>query len=193
MHRRNTILKTIICRVCEKEKPYDDFPNRSAVTNEKDTTCKECGKKYYRIYYKTHKEEQSKKRKGYFKKYNSSKIAKDRKRNYKKTVKARLVNNLRTRIHHALKGLTKSKKTLQLIGCTVEQLKYHLEKHFKEGMTWDNYGSGINGRGMKEWHVDHIKPCASFDLSKPEEQRKCFHYSNLQPLWATENIKKRCS
>jgi len=58
-------------------------------------------------------------------------------------------------------------------------------------MTWDNHGTGHNGKGMKEWHIDHIKPCASFDLSKPSQQRKCFHYSNMQPLWAKDNLKKR--
>lgn len=50
-------------------------------------------------------------------------------------------------------------------------------------MSWDNYG---------ERHVDHIKPCAKFDLSKPDEQRACFHYTNLQPLWAKDNIAKGC-
>ena len=59
----------------------------------------------------------------------------------------------------------------------------HLEAQFKPGMTWDNYG-------LKGWHVDHIRPCASFDLRDPEQQRRCFHYTNLQPLWAEENLKK---
>jgi hypothetical protein len=53
-------------------------------------------------------------------------------------------------------------------------------------MNWDNYG-------FYGWHIDHIRPCASFDLSKPSEQRKCFNYTNLQPLWATENWGKRDS
>ena len=70
-----------------------------------------------------------------------------------------------------------------IIGCTLEQLKKHLENQFTAGMTWKNYGR--NG-----WHIDHIKPCTSFDLTDPKQQRKCFHYSNLQPLWAAENISK---
>lgn len=68
-----------------------------------------------------------------------------------------------------------------MIGCSIEELKQYLEKQFKEGMTWDNYG---------EWHIDHIIPCAAFDLTKEEEQLKCFNYTNLQPLWAEENEKK---
>ena len=70
-----------------------------------------------------------------------------------------------------------------LIGCSLEELKKHLESQFKPGMSWKN-------RGRNGWHIDHIKPCASFDLSKSEEQHKCFHYSNLQPLWAKENLRK---
>jgi hypothetical protein len=89
---------------------------------------------------------------------------------------------LGTRIRKVLNGLIKkSKSTQELIGCDIEQLWIHLEKSFKSGMTRKNYG---------KWHVDHIIPCASFDLTKPEEQAKCFHYTNLQPLWASENLAK---
>jgi hypothetical protein len=70
---------------------------------------------------------------------------------------------------------------MDLLGCTIEQLWIHLEKTFKPGMTRENYG---------KWHVDHIIPCASFDLTIPEQQTKCFHYTNLQALWASENIIK---
>ena len=70
---------------------------------------------------------------------------------------------------------------MKLTGCNILFLKEYLEAKFKKGMNWENYGV---------WHVDHIKPCASFNLMKKEEQEKCFHYTNLQPLWAIENIKK---
>lgn len=90
-------------------------------------------------------------------------------------------NNLRSRVLLALKGGKKSKPTLKLLGCTVAELWQHLESKFQPGMTKENHGS---------WHIDHIKPCASFDLTKPEEQEKCFHYTNLQPLWAKENMSK---
>jgi hypothetical protein len=95
----------------------------------------------------------------------------------------KLIAYVRGRIRGALKrkGVRKTTKTEKLLGCSVHELKNYLEAQFKDGMTWTNYG---------QWHVDHIKPCCSFDLTKPEEQRACFHYTNLQPLWADENYTK---
>ena len=78
----------------------------------------------------------------------------------------------------------KSASTMELVSCSIDKLKQHLESKFTDGMNWDNYG---------EWHVDHIKPCASFDLSDPDQQRQCFHYTNLQPLWEKDNLKKGSS
>jgi hypothetical protein len=101
-------------------------------------------------------------------------------RNMKKLIVMKITRNLRSRTRDALKGIIKSKHTLELLGCSVNQLRKHLESKFKPSMTWENYG--VNG-----WTVDHIRPCASFDLLNPEEQYKCFHYTNLQPLWAIEN------
>ena len=57
----------------------------------------------------------------------------------------------------------------------------HIEKQFKPGMSWENHG---------KWHIDHVKPCASFDLTQSEQQKACFSYLNMQPLWAIDNIKK---
>jgi len=93
----------------------------------------------------------------------------------------RLKKNLRNRLNSALKYNSKSKRTLELLGCSLEFLKQHLEKQFKVGMSWLNYG---------KWEIDHIRPCALFNLSNSEEQKKCFHYTNLQPLWAKENLSK---
>jgi hypothetical protein len=90
---------------------------------------------------------------------------------------------LKTRIRMALKRKNKSTTIMNLTGCSVKELRLYLESKFKKGMSWDNYG-------YYGWHIDHIRPCASFDLSKPEEQAKCFHYTNLQPLWQKENMKK---
>ena len=94
----------------------------------------------------------------------------------------RLINNLRRRVISALKGKNKSANTKTLLSIPdFEFLWNHLEKSFKPGMTRKNHG---------KWHLDHIMPCVSFDLTKPSEQRKCFHYTNLQPLWASENLAK---
>jgi hypothetical protein len=84
----------------------------------------------------------------------------------------------------ALNGLTKSARTMDMLGCSTDELRRHLEGKWSAGMMWENYG-GNNG-----WQIDHVVPCASFDLSKPEDQRKCFHFTNLQPLWAVENRAK---
>ena len=102
---------------------------------------------------------------------------------YQKDLDFRLRNALRSRIRQAIirDSGEKSIKTADLIGCSVKELKQHLEAQFADGMSWDNYG---------EWHIDHIIPCASFDLTDEQEQRECFHYTNLQPLWGVDNIKK---
>ena len=82
---------------------------------------------------------------------------------------------------HVLKGIRKSKGTEKLLGCAFKDFKIYMEQKFKDGMSWDNYG---------KWEIDHIVPCSSFDLSLETEQAKCFHYTNLQPLWRTENRRK---
>jgi hypothetical protein len=90
---------------------------------------------------------------------------------------------LRQRVRVALLGIAKSAPTMVLVGCTPDQLRAHLEAQFEPGMSWENYG-------LRGWHIDHIRPCADFDLMDPEQQRQCFHYTNLQPLWAEDNIQK---
>jgi len=96
----------------------------------------------------------------------------------------RITKNLRSRLRRALKGSNKSAITMKLIGCSIFELWKHLESHpsCEAWMTRENYG--------KMWHVDHIKPCASFDLTCPNQQRICFNYTNLQPLEAIENMRK---
>jgi len=118
------------------------------------------------------------------------KINEYRRNRLKTDLNFKIASYLRTRIWLALKGNPKLETTMKLLGCSIEFLKEYLQARFKEGMNWFNQGNGWNERGMKEWHIDHIKPCASFDLSKLSEQKKCFHYTNLQSLWARENIIK---
>ena len=105
-------------------------------------------------------------------------------RNKRKTdVQFALACRLRCRVRMAIKCQNGKKcaTTIELTGCTIAQLQDHIQKHFRPGMTWGN---------RSEWHVDHIRPCASFDLTDPMQQLQCFHYSNLQPLWAVDNLKK---
>jgi len=90
---------------------------------------------------------------------------------------------LRQRVKSALRGKLKVSTTLSLLGCTTGQLISYLESKFTLGMTWDNYG-------QYGWHIDHVIPCAAFDLTDPEQQKQCFHYTNLQPLWNIDNRKK---
>jgi hypothetical protein len=101
---------------------------------------------------------------------------------------------IRCTLSSRLTFVTKNNKTTsyitKLLDCPIDFLRTHIESQFTEGMTWENYGTGHNGKGMQEWHIDHILPCASFDLSKLEEQQICFHWSNFQPLWATRNLSK---
>lgn len=91
---------------------------------------------------------------------------------------------LGSRCRQAINAYGAGKKTesvVDLIGCTMNHLMNHLESQFKPGMSWDSGGS---------IHIDHIIPCSSFDLTDPEQQKRCFHYTNLQPLWAFDNQSK---
>lgn len=92
---------------------------------------------------------------------------------------------LRNRILSALKKncIGKAYKSTELLGCSISDYKIHLEKQFKDGMTWQNHGI--------MWEIDHIIPVASFNLLDPEEQKKAFHFSNTQPLNWQENRRKQ--
>lgn len=94
----------------------------------------------------------------------------------------RLAKSCRHRVWQKLGGDKRGKRTFELIGCSERQLNEHIESQFEPWMSWDNYGS--------EWHVDHIKPCAAFDLSVDSERLACFHYTNLRPLRALDNWRK---
>lgn len=93
----------------------------------------------------------------------------------------RIKNACRSRIYDALLGLSKSDSILGLIGCSVEQFRAHIETQFLVGMSWENYGM---------WEIDHKRPCVTFDLTDPNQQRQCFHFSNCQPLWKRDNRSK---
>jgi hypothetical protein len=141
-------------------------------------------------YYKKWKEKNKKHLQNYNKEYDKNRTLEQRKAKYE-AMKKRLKNdpsfkismNIRRRMLIALKGTYKSAPSLKLTGApSWEFIWKHLESTFKEGMTRDNHG--------KVWHIDHVLPCSSFDLTKPEEQLKCFHYTNLQALFVFENLSK---
>lgn len=90
---------------------------------------------------------------------------------------------LRTRLTKALKNKNKVGSSVKDLGCTIEYLRKYLESKFEPGMSWENYG-------IKGWHIDHIIPLSSVDLTIRDNFLKVCHYTNLQPLWALDNIKK---
>ena len=139
---------------------------------------------YSRRYYYLHKKERLEKGKEYRIK-NKDKINKYFTQRFHNNPEYWLAVSIRTRIGKVLREnvqkLRKTSKTYELLGCDIKTLRHHLEKQFKKGMNWEN-------RGL--WHIDHIKPIASFNLSDLSQQKKVFHFTNLQPLWAYENLSK---
>jgi len=135
---------------------------------------------YSQEYRKNHKEEIKKQRKEWYQLHKNERNQYQNKK-FQTNINYRIIHNLRGRLYKAFIRNPKLDTTINLLSCSIEQLKTHLGKQFTEGMSWNNYG---------QWHIDHIKPCASFDLSKPSEQAKCFNYLNLQPLWAKDNLSK---
>ncbi len=139
-----------------------------------------------KIYLETNKEKAYKKQREcgarWFKE-NKEKVYAYRKNRLKTNVSAKISETLRKRLKAALSREYKTGSAINLLGCSIDYFKEYIEKQFREGMTWDNHGKDI-------WHIDHIKPCDSFDLTKESEQIICFHYTNMQPLFALENYSK---
>ena len=195
-------MKNIVCSKCGKRKKLEEFRIYR-------NSCKQCERLYSLDWNRKNKQKQHKwylknktrvlkRRKEYYQetRIKRQKIAKiweqkhkkERKIYFKKWKKIYysipknyIVDRLRSRLYCVLKGFRKTANIHELIGCSIEYLIQHLEKKFTKGMTWDHYG---------KWHVDHIKPCCLFDLSKANQQKKCFNYKNLQPLWAKDNLSK---
>lgn len=94
-----------------------------------------------------------------------------------------LALSLRNRLRMALKQNTKVGSTVRDLGCSIPELRVHLERQFQKGMTWDNWG-------LYGWHIDHKKPLASFDLRDRSQFLMAVNYTNLQPLWAIDNLRK---
>jgi hypothetical protein len=101
-----------------------------------------------------------------------------------------LTHIIRSRVRGSLKNYNtrKDQHTMEYIGCSVEDLRNHLENQFENET--ERCGHPISWENQGEWHIDHIRPCASFDLDLEDERHKCFHYTNLQPMWGPDNISK---
>jgi len=200
------------CSKCNEEKEFGEFYKDKSGKYGLLSYCKKCHcaqsaayraanaeqiKRYYeknkeernrksREYHEANKEEIKQQKKEYYEENKEEIIKKTweyKKKRLMEDPLFKLIECLRSRILTAIKSQAgeKAAKSIELLGCSIEHVRDHLESQFTEGMTWENQG---------EWHIDHIRPCASFNLEDPENQRKCFHWTNLQPLWAQDNIRK---
>lgn len=172
------------CSKCKNEKPESQFYGNRLTKDGLGSWCVDCSKDWANqqvLIYPEKKRIWSRKAVRSWEKKNPEKVRQMRKkRNQKLSVRLRI--GLQSRIWYALKGLAKSGRTKELLGCPIPWLEVHLESQFRDEMSWSNYG--------KVWHVDHIRPCASFDLTRADHQHWCFHWTNLQPLLVKENLEK---
>ena len=202
-------MKNKICNCCKTEKTIEDYHNNKRFPDGKNPTCKECNKerslKYYynnidkikeRIKTQRETEDYQKYRKNYlennreeinrvkklYKLNNREKVLQDKREYYQRKKNDpifALSKRLRQRIYHIVNGNNKSKSTLEVLGCSYEEFKIHIENQFTEEMSWDKLG---------DIHIDHIIPISSVETI--EEVYKLNHYTNLQPLWAKDNLSK---
>lgn len=184
------------CNTCGEEKTLDVFDD---INGGKSGWCRPCKLKYQRNWYKNNaakmrekstkryaakKEEIAEKSRSLWNSLSEEEknIRRRQRRAYKKkNIHCKLIKNCGKRLSRYLKRKTLT--TIELLGCSSSKLRQHLESLWTEGMSWDNYG--IYG-----WHIDHKHPISSFDLSCPEQMKLCCHYTNLQPLWAKDNLSK---
>lgn len=141
-------------------------------------------KAYMRDYCRRNREEISAKNREY-RRNNQDRLRQiNRQRNqrrYANDLIYRLQVNLRNRLNVAIRDGQKAGSAVRDLGCSIEEFKSHISGLFEPGMSWDNWG---------EWHLDHIKPLASFDLTQRDQFLAACRYANLQPLWASENLRK---
>jgi hypothetical protein len=189
-------MESKVCTKCKIEKDLCEFRKDKTKTDGHYSSCKSCKLEYRRVnkvlvnlsakrlrdYHKSENpEEYYIKNRERGKKYYETSKTRKKLMSYK--IENRLKNSLRSRVRNFLKSVNiiKTNKTILMVGCSPESLKKHLEKQFKEGMCWDNYG-------YHGWHIDHIIPLSS--AKTEEEIYKLIHYTNLQPLWARDNLIK---
>ena len=175
------------CTNCNIVKPITEFGQNKRKLDGYDIHCKSCRKQYYQ----EHKNLISIKNKIILNDPIKGNVLREKirlqRKHRRQTDPAYKINcNHRRRVNHALKGTSKSIETLKLLGCSNEIWKLHLESLFKDGMTWDNHGK-------YGWHIDHIIPIKSFNVTILAEAKIAFNYINTQPLWWYENLVKGAS
>lgn len=126
-------------------------------------------------YNKKWKEENKEENKEYHKKYHKDRRQTD--------PHFRIISNLRSRQNRAIKTNQKTGSTIDYLGCSIEYFKKYIADQFTEGMSWDNYGH-------KTWNIDHQIPLSVIDPMDEEDLRHVLHFTNLQPMWAKDNIRK---
>ena len=161
---------TKTCGKCLKNKPLNQFHKRNLVNSGVSSRCKDCSKDLQKAYWKNPEIKA---------KYN-----KNRRLKFQNSPQFKIRVCFANRIRDAIKlnKAKKSKSSIALLGCSIDTYKDFLELRFSKGMSWDNYG--------KVWEIDHIRPCASFDLTDPKQQIECFNYRNTQPLFSNQNRSK---
>ena len=167
------------CKVCRAENAKR---KRDSDKQDRDKVCSgRCGKllpgiKFYKLFNECIECHKKRRRTPEYHEKRNAHLKKRRKKDPQFAMRLRL----RSRITKWLKG-AKSAHTMELVGCTEKECNEWLESQFLPGMTWEN-------RDL--WHIDHMKPLDLFDALDPAEQRKACHYTNLQPLWGPENMRK---
>jgi len=170
--------KEYTCSKCRITKPFSEFNKNKSKKIGINSYCRNCMVEY-RI-------ENKKKLNRYFKRYgeeNREKISERSINRYRTDIQHNLAVSLRNRLYMALKRNAKCGSAVDDLGCSIKEFKKYLESKFVDGMTWKNKGRG-------GWHLDHIIPLSSFDLTNRDEFLKACHYTNIQPLWEEENLQK---
>jgi len=176
-----------ICSDCKNHKNIDSFPKNKSKYDGISNICKLCTNNRHKTYRLKNKEKESNRRRNRYLKNKTKEIAYDnlyKKRRIKNDSSYKLIRTLRDRHNKAVKnsGNNKNFRTTDMLGCDSEYLKKYIQIQFKIGMSWENYG--------KVWHIDHIYPLSKINWLDIYETAKYCHYSNLQPMFAIENIKK---
>ena len=171
-----------VCGKCKIGKETKHFYKNRSKNDGFQNYCKDCTKKSNRDSFKKHKGKRMKKSSEWQRSERGKKYRRELSRQkYKNNPVYNLQCRLRSRLRDCLFRQTTTATTSNLIGCTWDQLKVHIEKQFCDGMTWENMG---------KWHIDHKIPCRAFKEDEPEIQKIVFWYQNLQPLWGPDNMFK---